>query len=144
MQPHHVDVGGAIGFALLQDFAGFVDGGEQQAAKDFVVGEFSARFAHFRRYGLDQGCYFRVDMRGAVALFVFIPTGAGFLTIAAHFHQLVGDRQGAVIGIRGQTPLAAGSTNIEAREIADGEGTHRVAEINHHLVHLRGQAAIFQ
>src|SRR5215469_4348691 len=39
VEPHHIDVAGAVGLAFLEDLAGLVDRGEQQPAQDLLVRE---------------------------------------------------------------------------------------------------------
>ena len=115
VQPHHVDVAGAIRLALLEDPAGLVDRGEQQAAQDFLVGERALRHAHLGGDLPDDGGHLRIGMRRAVAFLVAIPAGAGLLAIAAHLHQSIGDRQLAVVRIRRGAPTCGPRHRYRAR-----------------------------
>src|SRR5229473_2594617 len=54
VQPHHVDVAGAVGLALFEDLAGFVDRGEQEAVEDLLVGEALLRDPELGRFFLDH------------------------------------------------------------------------------------------
>ena len=75
VEPHHVDVAGAVGLALVEDLAGLVDRGEEQPAQDLLVGEIALRDAEFRRPCLDSAGEF--GMRSAVAFLVAEPSGPG-------------------------------------------------------------------
>ena len=93
---------------------------------------------------LDDGGDLGIGMRRAVALLVAIPAGAGLLSVAAHLRQAIGDRLLAEVRILRSATLAAGIADVETGEIADRERSHRIAEIDHHLVDLLGQAAFLQ
>src|SRR5258707_333039 len=59
-------------------------------------------------------------MRGAVAFLVAIPAGAGLLAVAAEFHQPVGNRQLAVVGIGGGAAPAGFSADVLENRKAQG------------------------
>src|SRR5207253_10012768 len=79
VEPHHIDVAGAVGLALFEDLAGLVDRGEQEPAQDLLVAEAALLDPHFGRLLLDDAGEFGVGMRGAVALLVAEPAGSGLL-----------------------------------------------------------------
>src|SRR5205814_10577625 len=107
VEPHHVDVAGAVGFALFEDLAGFVYRGEQEPAQDLLVREAALRHPHFGRLFLDDAGDFGVGMSRAVALFVAEPAGPGLLPEPPRFDDRVGDRQFAVVRVLCGAPLAA-------------------------------------
>src|SRR5271165_3590880 len=97
VQPHDIYVAGSVGLSFLEDAAGFVDRGEQQLLLDFDISERLLRDPHLGSDRLDDRGDLKVGMRGAIALFVAIPTGTGLLAVATHLHQPIGDWQFATI-----------------------------------------------
>src|SRR5277367_2636418 len=79
VEPHHIDIAGAIGLALFEDLAGFVDRGEPQPAQDLLVAEAALLDPHLGGLFLDHARDFGIGMRGAVALFVAEPPGSALL-----------------------------------------------------------------
>ena len=67
--------------------------------QDFRVGEGFLRDAEFGGDILDDFGDVGIGVWGAVALFVLIPAGAGFLAVTSKLDQFIGDRQLAIIGI---------------------------------------------
>src|SRR5229473_816203 len=49
VEPHHIDVAGAQGFAFVEDPARLVDAGEEEALQDLVVGELALRHTDLGR-----------------------------------------------------------------------------------------------
>src|SRR5690606_22264976 len=134
VQPHDVDVARAQRLAFLEYLARFVDRREQEPAQDLFGRESALLDAHLARRFLDDALYFRIRMRRAVALLVAVPARPGLLPVTAHLDQPVRDRKLAEIRIGGGTAAARGIADVQARQIADREGPHRVAEVHHHLV----------
>ncbi len=81
-------------------------------------------------------------MRGAVALLVAVPAGAGLLALPPHLHQAVGYRQHAVVRVLRLAAPARVVADVEPRHVVHREGAHGVAEIDHHLVDLVRQRAL--
>src|SRR5271168_4757322 len=85
VEPHHIDIAGAIGLALFEDLAGFVDRGEQQPTQDLLVAEAALLDAKFGGLFLDHPRDFGIGVRGTVALFVAEPAGAALLAQPSDF-----------------------------------------------------------
>src|SRR5260370_38885998 len=107
VEPHHVDVAGAVGLALFEDLAGLVDRGEQQPAQDLLVGEAALLDPHLGRLFLDDAGDLRVGMRGAVALLVAEPAGPGLLPHESYFDDRIGDRPFSGVPVFRVSDLAA-------------------------------------
>src|SRR6185295_2037579 len=73
VEPHHVDVAGAQRLAVLQDLAGFIDGGKEQAVQNFRVREAALRDAQLANHGLYDLIDLGIDNGGAIWLLVAIP-----------------------------------------------------------------------
>src|SRR5271165_2379895 len=138
VQPHHVDVAWSIRLAFLEYLARLVHRREQQPAQDLLVGELALRNAEAGGDLLDNSSNLRIWMRRAVALLVAIPSRSGLLTVSPQLRQAIGDRLLAEIRVLRRAALAAGIADVETGQIADGERTHRITEVHHHLVDLLG------
>src|SRR5262249_53637549 len=53
-EPHHIDVGGAVGLALLKDLAGLVDRGEEEPVQDLLIRKAALLDPQFGRFLLDD------------------------------------------------------------------------------------------
>ena len=79
---------------------------------------------------------------GPAAGLVAEPAGPGLLAEAAHLADLVGDDRGLQDGrVRLRPALADAPADVEAGQVAHGEGPHREAEVVDHLVDLVRQRA---
>src|SRR5271156_6364500 len=107
VEPHHIDIAGAIGLALFEDLAGFVDRGEQQPTQDLLVAETALLDPHLGGLFLDHARDFGIGVRSTVALFITEPAGAALLAQPPDLDQMVGDRHLAIIRVLRRASLAA-------------------------------------
>src|SRR3984893_6934464 len=121
VEPHHVDVAGAVGLALFEDLARLVDRGEEQPMEDLLVGEALLRDPELLLFFLDYARGFGVGMRGAVAFLVVEPTGPGLLAEPPSLDDRVGDRHLAIGRDLRRAALPAVIADVETREISRGE-----------------------
>src|SRR6185312_1594800 len=114
------------------------------ALDNFPIVDLAASNANLRRVLLDHGVHSGVGSRRTVARPVVIPTGAGFLSEAAHLAQPV--RELAFIRAMplGGTPLPDRPTDIVTGQIADPERPHGEPELLHRTVDLLGQTAFLE
>src|SRR3984893_4080950 len=138
VEPHHIDVAGAVGLALFEDLARLVDRGEEQPMEDLLVGEALLRDPELLRFFLDHAREFGVGMRGTVARLVAEPAGAGLLAEPPGLDDRVGDRHLAIVRVLRGAPRPAVVADVETREIGGRKRSDRIAEIDHHLVDLLG------
>src|SRR6516162_7233367 len=143
IEPHYVDIAGAVCLALFEDLAGLVDRGKEQPAEDLLVTEGSLRDAEFGRLLLDHAGEVGVGMRGAVALLVAEPSGACLLAQSPGLDDHVGDRHLAVVRVLRRAPLAAIIADVETRQIGGRKRPDRIAEIDHDFVDLLGERSFF-
>src|SRR5437016_10502481 len=72
VEPHHVDVAGTVGLAVLEDLARLVHRSEQKPPQDVFIGEGPLRYTEVLRNAGDHLLDDVVGIRGAVAFLVAI------------------------------------------------------------------------
>src|ERR1700736_653110 len=97
VEPHHIDVAGAVGLALFEDLARLVDRGEEQPMEDLLVGEALLRDSELLRLFLDYAGEFGVGMRGAVSRHLAEPAGTVLLAERPVLDDRVFDRHLAIV-----------------------------------------------
>src|SRR6516162_8982625 len=143
IEPHYVDVAGAISFALFEDLARFVDRSEQEPAEDLLVAEIPLRNPELGRLFFDHPGELGVGMRCAVAFLVAEPAGCSLLAQPPGFDDHVGNRHLAVVRVFRRPALAAVIADVETRQIGGRKRPDRIAEIDHDLVDLLRQRSFF-
>src|ERR1019366_3631453 len=137
---HHVDVRGAQRDAFLQNARTFVDQRIQRPLDDFLVTDLAA---------LPQtGRFFQNDLRhelgwirAAVARFVIVPAGAGFLAETLQFANAIRNLRIHAFGMFEVQPLADGPADVVAGEVAHPKRTHRESKFLERPVDLLRQRA---
>src|SRR5258706_15214440 len=140
---NNVDVRSAQRIALLQNARTFVHQSVEAAIRDFGGGDLALHNAGFFDPLTDEFANDRIR-RGAPLVVVFVPARAGFLTVAAEFTKAVFDERLADASHFQVTIFFANApADIEPREVASGEGSHRHAEIGKGLVYGFDGCAFF-
>src|SRR5947209_11016017 len=130
VHPDDVDVARTDRLALLEDLGAFVDHRVEQALSDLVVRDRSALHAGLSRDFRDDPVDLGIGLRRAIAAFVLEEAAARLLTETAHLAETIGDGRALA------PALADAPADVEASEVAHGEGAHGQAEVRQHLVHL--------
>src|SRR5690606_6946978 len=141
---HHVDVGGAQGDAFLEDARAFVGERIDEALDDLLIGDVPRLCADLLAVGVDDPIDFRIGNRLAPAGFVAVPALAGLLPEAAELRDAVADAGIDEVGALLVAPLADLPADVEAGQVAHGEGTHGHAPLLHGRVDLLRRAALVQ
>src|SRR5437773_9662525 len=145
VQPDDVDVDRSRRDSLAQNLRAFVDHAVETALDDLLVADRTALDAGLSRMLDDHLLDHGIGDRRAAAFFVAVPACAGLLPEAAQLANLVEQVAVADAGLAQMRPrLAIAPADVEAREIAHGERTHREAEIGQNLVHLLRQRTFLQ
>ncbi len=132
VDPHDIDVAGALRLAFGQDARPFVDHRIEAAFQDFLIAYLAAVDALFGGIGIDDRQRFWIG--GAVAGFVIdIKALAVLLAAQAGFAQPVAHAD--ALGCLGAP------ADIQAGQIAHLERPHREAELGEHPVNIGGRRA---
>src|SRR5579859_8196556 len=138
-----VDIDGAERVAFFQDARAFVHQCIDQAIDNFFLGDgvllhasLSRPFAHV---------FFHGGIRdGAAVLIIFVPAGAGLLTVTPHFAEPIFGQRLADAGLFQVLKfLANAPADVESSKIADGERTHGHSVIVHRFVDSFDARAFF-
>src|SRR5262245_42843178 len=81
VDPNHIDVGGPLGHAFLEDFRALIDHGVERALDDFVIIDLAAGYALLRREILNDLLDDR-RRRGTALVVIIVEAGALLLSPA--------------------------------------------------------------
>src|ERR1700735_1338546 len=143
IQINNVDVRSTQRVAFFQNACAFIDQGIDAAIHDFLGGDLTLRNSRLGDPLADEFINSRIRARATLVI-IFVPPSPGFLPESAELAKIVfRERLANSRNFQVAIFLADAPTNIEAREVADGQRSHGIAEVDQRLVHGFYARALF-